>query len=146
MNTLVPFHLIFRHFFSMNIIIKSCLMCYRSKKPRQLRCSLTNCSSPSYYSAFAVSFQTSSCEHLSFFFSWEKKRKRNKKKKMGQRKDPTPSVHSLSSGLSMWFHQKSIQSAVVYSAKVCPMQRPYIRLTVIYRKGICPLRHGRGPY
>ena len=42
-----------------------------------------------YYSSFAVSFQTSSCEHLNFFFfSSRKKGKRNREKKWDKEKIP----------------------------------------------------------
>ena len=66
-------------------------MCMRSEKPRQLRCSLTNCSLLCSYFSDIIMWTSQI-----FFFLFLLLKKENKQK-MGQRKDPTPSVHSLSS-------------------------------------------------
>ena len=90
----------------MNILHKFCPLCtVLSEKPRQLRCALTNCSLPSLLTTVPLQlvFRHHHVNILISFFSLQAKKEKEIEKKMGQRKDPTPSVHSLSSGLSMCF-------------------------------------------
>jgi hypothetical protein len=95
-----------------------CTLCHRSEKPRQLRCALTNCSLPSLLTTVPLQlvFRHHHVNILISFFSLQGKKEKELVKKMGQRKDPTPSVHSLSSGLSMCFLCR-IYPKLLYLAK-----------------------------